>query len=75
MKNPITTKDMLVLNELILFEQWAMTKFRHYYDAVDDKSLKKVMKEICLTHENHHKDLFGYMKKNAESGGEKWWQN
>ena len=70
MKKSITTKDLLLLNELILFEQWAATKYRHYYDALEEKSLKKVVKEHCLTHSRHHENLFDYVKVNA-GGGEK----
>ena len=69
MKNPITTKDMLVLNELILFEQWAATKFRHYYDAIDDKSVKKLIKEGCLAHSDRHEALFDYLQSNASANG------
>lgn len=75
MKNPITTKDLGTLNELILFEQWAATKFRDFYDAVEDKNLKKLMKEACLSHSDRHDNLFEYLKTNSAAnmkGEEKW---
>ena len=71
MKKPITTKDLLVLSELVLFEQWAATKFRHYYDAVDDKAIKNLLKEGCLAHSNRHEALADYLKGNASANGGK----
>lgn len=67
MKNPITTKDLMAINELVLFEQWASTKFRHFYDAVEDKKLKEIMKEACLSHADRHDALFEYLKLNAKA--------
>lgn len=64
MKNPITTKDLMALNDLTLFEQWASTKFNHFYDSVEDKNIKKVMKEACLTHQNLRDKLINYLKDN-----------
>ena len=67
MKHPITTKDLMVLNELILFEQWASTKFRHYYDEIDDKHLSLIMKDACLSHADRHDRLFDYLDKNQDA--------
>jgi hypothetical protein len=67
MKKPITTKDLLVLSELALFEQWAATKYRHYYDAIEDKGLQKLVKEACLLHSDRHEALADYLKANAEA--------
>ncbi len=64
MKNQITTKDLMALNDLTLFEQWASTKFNHFYDAIEDKDIKKVMKDACLTHQSLRDKLINYMKDN-----------
>lgn len=69
MKNPITTKDLGLLNELCLFEQWAATKFRHYYDMVEDEDLKTMFKEISLEHSERQQLLFKYLKANSKAGG------
>lgn len=71
MKNQITTKDLGVLNELILFEQWAATKFRHYYDMVDEEDLKELFRNVCLEHNERHDALFNYLKDNADAKGGK----
>lgn len=64
MKNPITTKDLMALNDLTLFEQWASTKYNHFYDAIEDKDIKKVMKDACLSHQNSRDKLIDFMEGN-----------
>lgn len=64
MKNIITTKDLIALTDLTLFEQWASTKYRHFYNAIEDKEIKKVMKDACLTHQALKEKLIDYMEEN-----------
>ena len=71
MKHPITTKDLGALNELMIFEQWAATKFRLLYDRTEEESIKTFFQEICLSHSARREDLYAYLKNNAKAGGEK----
>lgn len=64
MKNKLTTKDLGALNELILFEQWAATKFRHWYDMLEDENLKELFAEICISHNKRHDKLMEYLESN-----------
>jgi len=69
MKNPITTKDLGLLNELSKYEQWAATKFRHWYDFVDDPNIQKLFQEFTLEHNARFDALYQYLKTNANAGG------
>jgi hypothetical protein len=73
MKHPITTKDLGSLNELMIFEQWAATKFRMLYDFIDEQEaeLKDMFKQICLEHSERRERLFKYLKANKSAGGSK----
>lgn len=64
MKNPITTKDLMAINDLTLFEQWSSTKYRHFYDSIKDKDIRKVMKEACLSHQASRDKLISFMEEN-----------
>ncbi len=69
MKNPITTKDLGTLNELMIFEQWAATKFRLLYDSVEEPELKTLFADISLEHSQRRESLLKYLKTNAKAGG------
>lgn len=69
MKNTITTKDLGALNELMIFEQWAATKFRHWYDFIEDENLKELFANACISHNERHDFLFDYLTTNSKSGG------
>ncbi|MGI5841875.1 MAG: hypothetical protein ACOX6H_01105 [Christensenellales bacterium] len=60
----ITTKDLIALTDLIVLEQWASTKFMHFYTSVEDKEIKKAMKEACLAHSRMHDSMLEYLDKN-----------
>jgi hypothetical protein len=69
MKNPITTKDLGLLNELCRFEQWAATKLRYYYEQTTDEVVKELFKQYSLDHNARHDALFKYLKANQNAGG------
>ncbi len=69
MKNPITTKDLGLLNELCIYEQWAATKFRHWYDHTEDEAVKNLFKDLALEHNARFDVLLKYLKSNASAGG------
>lgn len=75
MKNPITTKDLGVLNELMMFEQWASTKFRFHYDCLKDlgghEELEELFEQISIEHGERFDELFKYYKANMNAGGAK----
>ena len=71
MKNPITTKDLGALNELMIFEQWISTKFRMLYDHTDDEVLQDMFQNLCLDHAQRREMLFKYLQDNAKAGGKK----
>lgn len=64
MSNPITTKDLIAITDLALVEQWASTKYRHFYNAIEDKDIKKVMKQASLAHGQMRDLLVDFMEKN-----------
>lgn len=64
MKQPITTKDLTALTDLSLFEQWASTKYNHFYNALEDKEIRKFMKEACLLHQKQRDLLVNYLEDN-----------
>lgn len=74
MKNPITTKDLGTLNELMIFEQWASTKFRFHYDCLEqmdeEQELKDLFADICLEHGERFDSLFKYLKDNMNAKGD-----
>lgn len=68
MKHPITTKDLGSLNELIIFEQWAATKYKFLHDLTTDKDCQKLFKTLCKEHEVRKDVLLKYLKTNAKVG-------
>lgn len=68
MKNAITTKDLLSLNELIIFEQWASTKYRLLHDLAKEGEIKSIFKRLCLEHQARRQALVKYLKSNVKAG-------
>lgn len=67
MKHEITTKDLGALNELMLAEQWASTKFKNLYEMAEDKQIKNMFASICLEHGDRFDTMFEYL--NSNKGG------
>ena len=70
MKNPITTKDLGALSELMLFEKWAAVKFEMFESWVEDAELKKMFKSIYQKHQSRAQALLDYLIQNKEAGGQ-----
>ena len=73
MKNPITTKDLGALHELMVYEQWASTKFKMLEELTDDPAIKTMFKNICLKHGTRFDSLYNYLTTNSGLGGAKLW--
>ena len=71
MKNSITTKDLGSLNELMVYEQWASTKFKMLEELAEDSALKTMFKDICLKHGTRFDALYNYLTSNSGVGGAK----
>lgn len=69
MKNPITVKDLGLLNELCIYEQWAATKFRMLYEITEDQTAKEMFKTYCVNHSTRRDALLKYLKTNSKAGG------
>ena len=69
MKNQITTKDLMALNELMTFENWMTTKMKQYQVLATDKSLKTMFKSMATAHYENHNKLLNYLKTNSGEGG------
>lgn len=70
MKNELTTKDLMSLNELMTFENWIAIKMKLYSDTAEDKKLKTLFQEMAEKHLDNHSKLLAYLKNNGV-GGEK----
>lgn len=68
MKKEITTKDMMALNELMTFENWIATKMYFCANAVHEKSLTTIFKDMANKHLESHSKLLNYLKTNMEGG-------
>ncbi len=68
MKKELTTKDLMALNEMMTFENWMATKMKFCEQAVSEKPLKTMFKEMATKHLENHTKLLNYLKSNAEGG-------
>lgn len=68
LKHPITTKDLGALNELIIFEQWAATKYKFLQELTNDSDCQKLFKKLCKEHEIRRDSMLKYLKSNAKAG-------
>ena len=71
MKKMLTTKDLMALNELMTFENWMATKMKFCEQAVSEKPLKTMFKEMATKHLENHTKLLQYLTANADEGGAK----
>ncbi len=71
MKKMITTKDLMALNELMTFENWMATKMKFCEQAVTEKPLKAMFKEMATKHLENHSKLLAYLNANSSEGGNK----
>ena len=69
MKNQLTTKDLMALNELMTFENWIATKMKQYEVQSTDKNLKSMFKLMANAHLQNHNKLLSCLKTNAGEGG------
>ena len=69
MKKMLTTKDLMALNELMTFENWMATKMKFCEQAVNEKTLKAMFKEMANKHLENHSKLLAYLSLNATEGG------
>lgn len=69
MKNEITTKDLMALNELMTFENWVSLKMKNYSTMINDNSLQKVFKTMAKEHYDNHAKLLNYLESNSQVGG------
>ncbi len=69
MKNEITTKDLMALNEMMTFENWMATKMKFCSQAVTEKPLKTMFTDMAQKHCENHSKLLAYLKANASEGG------
>ena len=65
MKNEITTKDLMALNELMTFENWMAVKMQACSDCSQDKSMKTMFKEMASKHFENHSKLLKYLEENG----------
>ena len=65
MKNEITTKDLMSLNELMTFENWMSIKMKACSECVMDKSLKTMFKTMADKHFDNHSKLLNYLETNG----------
>jgi hypothetical protein len=66
-KIELTTKDLGALKELITFEQWAATKFKHYFDMIEEEDLKELFESISIAHSERRDALMEFLTTNAPS--------
>ena len=71
MKKMITTKDLMALNELMTFENWMAIKMKFCEQAVTEKPLKAMFKEMATKHLENHSKLLAYLNANSSEGGNK----
>lgn len=65
MKKEVTTKDLMALNELMTFENWAASKMKLASENAKDKVLKTKFNDMSITHMGNHEKLLAYLKSNA----------
>lgn len=65
MKNVITTKDLMALNELMTFENWMAVKLTEFSKQISKGELKKKFNEMAKVHIDQHKALLEYLESNA----------
>ena len=71
MKEQITTKDLMALNELMTFENWIAIKMKQCSVLSTDKSLKTMYKNMAKAHcENHNKLLNILCTLSGQGGNE-----
>ena len=69
MKNTITTKDLMALNELMTFENWMAVKMKQYSLLATEKSLKTMFKSMATAHCENHRKLLNFLTTNSGEGG------
>ena len=65
MKNEITTKDLLALNELMTFENWIAVKMLNISDEISSDKLGNQFREMAKIHATHHKNILDYVTSNS----------
>ncbi|MDD3397262.1 MAG: hypothetical protein PHR96_01815 [Clostridia bacterium] len=65
MKNEITTKDLLALNELMTFENWIAVKMLNISDEISSDRLGNQFREMAKIHAMHHKNILDYVTSNS----------
>lgn len=68
MKKTITTKDLMSLNEMMVYENWMATKMKFCEQAISEKPLKTMFANMANQHLQNHTKLLNYLKANAEGG-------
>ncbi len=66
MKKETTTKDLMALNELMVFENWMATKMKFCSENVADKSLKTMFNDMANKHLENHGKLLKYLQSASE---------
>lgn len=71
MKDIITTKDLMALNEMMTFENWIALKMNFCSSAVSDKALTTMFKNMSKEHFENHNKLLNYLQSKSNEGGKK----
>lgn len=63
MQNTLTTKDLQVLDEMMILENWLATKFFLHSTNAKDEELTKHLLQMAREHLKNHEKLLNFLSK------------